>query len=91
MDTALATLQCVTEPCAATSAVGPHVQVVVGDSVVAYGARCLVVTRRFALQLVSRADPGELFHQPAGSSAVVTRHAMPPTARGGRDRFRLPR
>jgi hypothetical protein len=32
-----------------------------------------------------------IFHQLAGLSAVVTRQATPPTARGGCDRFRLPR
>jgi hypothetical protein len=31
------------------------------------------------------------FHQLAGLSAVVMRPASPPTARGGPDRFRLPR
>jgi hypothetical protein len=34
---------------------------------------------------------GRVFHQLVGLSAVVTRHATPPTARRARDRFRLPR
>ena len=34
---------------------------------------------------------GRVFHQLVGLSAVVTRQAKPPTARGGRDRFRPPR